>query len=432
MRCAKKSQVTAYVLRITIHPMSEPPIFTPSFVTLATCNFLRALCFYLLTVVMTQYSLITYSLSYSTAALSVSVFVVGALASRIFLGRYIDVWGIKRSFLASCALITVASFFYLTPLPFNFLLVVRAIDGLGFGVASGAGASGAAVLVPAQRRAEGIGYFSMTQALATGIGPFVAIWLIDTTNSYQVLFSLTVVMGIAATILCCFITLPEPNRNPQSTASNKASQAPTRPKGIHRFIQTDALSIGVTMTMVYICYAGLVSYLTLYAAQAGFSDVASIFFVVYAVAILASRPGMGRMADRHGESTAVRFTLPALAVGMGALGFAGIAKAQGGDLACSALVLLSAACCGFGIGSTQSVLQALVAKTVPPREIGLGNSTYLMTLDIGSAVGPVLLGLFVEPVGYSLVYIALAVWALAALGVFFFMQRHKTHQRTGT
>ena len=402
---------------------SKPRIFTPSFLALASCNFLGAMNFYLLTAIFTEYSLKTFDLPYSTAALSVSLYIIGALAARILLGAQIDRWGIKRSLVVGYGVIAITSCLYVAPLPFPLLVGIRFVQGLGFGVSSSAGASGAALLVPSERRGEGIGYFSMTQALATGIGPFVAMLLINVTGTYQMLFAVTAAMAVAMTAMSVFVRLPDPrareltHRLDNVDAALPAREENDEPQGAaaqfaSRFLHMKVVPFGLVMLLVYLCYSGLITYMSLYAESLDAAGTASLYFVVYAAAILLSRPPMGRMADSRGENSVMRLTLPCLAAGLVLLGAAGVWHL-------SALLLVSAALTGFGVGSTHSVLQAVVPKVVPASQIGRGNSTYLMMLDLGSGIGPVLLGLLLPVSGYAAMYFLLAGVALAALVLYY-------------
>ena len=80
----------------------------------------------------------------------------------------------------------------------------------------------------------------------------------------------------------------------------------------------------------------------------------------------------------------------------------------------SALLLASAAFAGFGIGATQSIVQAVIARDTPPDEMGKANSTFFMSMDLGSGVGPVAIGAVIPLIGYSGSYLVLAVLAALA------------------
>ncbi|NIV34833.1 MAG: MFS transporter, partial [Anaerolineae bacterium] len=60
-----------------------------------------------------------------------------------------------------------------------FLIVNRFLHGIGVGIAATAIATVVAHLIPPSRTGEGIGYFSMSASLATAIGPFIGIFMMQ-------------------------------------------------------------------------------------------------------------------------------------------------------------------------------------------------------------------------------------------------------------
>lgn len=377
--------------------MSGERLWTRTFVTLMAINFISALSFYLLMVKITEYTIQTYGVSYSAGASTVTAFVISALFARLFLGGRIDVWGIRRSLAAGMLLNAVSCALYLVPMPLACLLCVRVMHGVGFALASGAAGAGAALIVPARRRGEGIGYFSMMQALATGVGPFVAIALTSGTQSYTVLFAFTAGVCVAALAACFILEMPAANAVAQEEKT-------VRRLGLASLVQVAVLPLAAVMLLAYVCYSGILSFVVLYAAEEGLQDSVGLYFVVYAVAILVTRPPIGRRVDRKGENSSIYWSLCSLVVGMVVLAFA----------VNGALLLASAALCGFGIGATQSIIQAVIARDTPHDELGRANSTFFMSMDLGSGVGPVVIGAFIPLAGYRAVYLALAVVALLA------------------
>ena len=153
----------------------------------------------------------------------------------------------------------------------------------------------------------------------------------------------------------------------------------------------------------------------LYAGELGLSDAVSLYFVVYAAVILVSRPPVGRRVDRLGENSTMYISLMSLVAGF-------ILLAASSN---AVMLLLSAAFVGFGIGTTQSVIQAVIARDTPQDELGRANSTFMMSMDLGSGVGPVLIGAVIPLVGYRFSYLGIAGVALFALLVY-----HLVHGRT--
>ncbi|WP_340179124.1 MFS transporter, partial [Staphylococcus capitis] len=79
------------------------------------------------------------------------------------------------------------------------LYIVRFIHGLAFGIGSNATSSMASKVVPASRKGEGIGYYSLSNILASAIGPFVGI-LISQQASFQHIFLFGLIFIVIAFI----------------------------------------------------------------------------------------------------------------------------------------------------------------------------------------------------------------------------------------
>ena len=83
------------------------------------------------------------------------------------------------------------------------------------------------------------------------------------------------------------------------------------------------------------------------------------------------------------------------------------------------------------IGATQSIVQAVIARDTPPTEMGKANSMFFMSMDLGSGVGPVLIGAVIPFIGYSASYLVLA--AIAAFAAALYHHVHgKTHGRAAS
>ena len=397
----------------------KPPIWTPTFVLLTAVNFTAALVFYLFIVKIVEYTMLTYGSSYSAAGLMVSAYVIASLLTRLFLGGQIDKWGLKRSIIIGMGVNAAAALLYLIEGGFLYLLFVRALHGMGFGIASGALAASAALIVPPERRGEGIGYFSMAQALATGVGPFVAI-IFTSSGTYTALFIFTAVVTAAALAASFFVSVPSIKaETPAKPAEKDAAQAAdaaagdakddgaaTKKSGLSlgSFIQISILPLAIPLLFVMCCYSGVVSFLTVFAEERNLVEASSLYFVMYSIAILLTRPPVGRRVDRKGENSVIYVTFAALIVGFVVLAFA-----YNG-----AVLLASAALIGFGIGCTQSTVQTTIVRITPKQELGRANSTFFMSMDLGTGIGPVIIGVFIPYLGYQVVYLALAVVALFA------------------
>ena len=388
--------------------MQQGKLWTRTFILLMFVNFCSALSFYLIMVKITEFAIDTYDVTQSVAALTISVYVISALVTRLFFGSRIDVWGVKRSLALGTAANAAAMVLYLVPMPFALLMVVRVLQGFGFAFMGGAAAAGAALVIPSDRYGEGIGYFSMMQALATGVGPFVAILITNAMGGYTAMFVFAAVVAVLALCSVAFVRIP-------ATDDRHIAARHIRPRGIASLVQLSVVPLASVLLLVYFGYSGILSFVTLYADYRGLSDAVSMYFVVYAIVILVSRPPVGRRVDRKGENSVIYTCFIALAVGFVVLAFA----------VNGALLLASAALAGYGIGATQSIIQAVIARDTPPDELGRANSTFFMSMDLGSGIGPIIIGAIIPFVGYSGSYLCLAAIAVLAGVVYYFVHGRK-------
>ncbi len=65
-------------------------------------------------------------------------------------------------------------------------------------------------------------------------------------------------------------------------------------KVLRRFFEYRSLPISVAGLVVAFSYASVISFVSIYAKEMGFTQASSFFFVVYAVCLLASRPFTGK------------------------------------------------------------------------------------------------------------------------------------------
>ena len=383
--------------------VEQQRLWTRTFIALMGVNLCSALSFYLITVKITEFAVDEYAVPQSLGAMTVTSYVIAALLTRLLFGGRIDKWGVKRSLAIGSAVNAVALVLYLFPAGFAPLIAVRVLHGFAFALMSGSAAAGAALIIPRDRYGEGIGYFSMMQALGTGIGPFIAILVTNLFGSYMAMFYVAAAIGILAVVSIPLISIPAPDAEHIQAKHIHA-------RGISSLVQTAIVPLVSCLFLVYMGYSGILTFVTSYADWRGLSDAVSLYFVVYAVVVLISRPPVGRRVDRKGENSTIYFCFAALVAAFVVLAFA----------VNGAMLLVSAALAGFGIGATQSIVQAVIARETPPAEMGRANSTFLMALDLGSGVGPIVIGAIIPVIGYSGSYLFLAVCSVLAAIVYHF------------
>ena len=334
---------------------------------------------------------------------------MGSLVGRFITGKYINILGTKKVLVIGGLLLVITNGLYLVSASsFALLLIVRIINGAASGIASTATGTIAAYITPADRRSEGISMYSLSMVLGTAIGPFIGLILYQHIPM-EGLFIICTTLIVIAFVMSIFMKIETP----------VAVQNETK-KGfkLTDFFSVHALPIAIVVVIVSIAYSSVLSFIQFFAQENNLVDAASFFFVVYAIAILLTRPFTGRIMDQRGENIV---TIPAFICLVLGLFLISIAN--------SGLVLLIAgAFVGLGFGNLQSIFQALVIKVSPIEKMGLATSTYFIGLDFGLGFGPYVLGNFTNSIGYSGLYFAMAIVALVGLVSYYFLHMIKTQK----
>lgn len=384
----------------------QETLWTKNFIALATVNGLIYFIFYLLMMVVATYAMEVLKTSPSQAGLAAGVFMLAALIGRLFTGRYIEQIGKKK-------LVYYGTFFYLGLLPCYFLvaeplffILVRFLHGLGMGVATSALATLSVYIIPAKRRGEGLGYYSLSTTLAMAMGPMFGMHIYSrwgfTANLCFCMFLAVLIAGFTLTM-----------KVPDFTADKAALQ--NFGTGFSSLFEKSALPISCIGTVCFFCYSGLSSFLGSYVKSVNLVEAGNIFFLAYSIILFVSRPAMGKFYDRRGNKVMYVALIPFI------LGFGLVAMAHN-----SLVLILGAICLGFGFGNFTTIGRAISLQNLPPTKFGLASSTFLAISEVGSGFGPFLLGIVLPLLGYRNMYLTLAGIAAMSLILFYFWYGRKS------
>ena len=376
-------------------------LWTKDFITISITNFFLYFVFYLLLVTMTVYVVERFGASESTAGLATGIFIIGTLISRLFIGRIIHSIGNKKILYIGLISFIATSLLYFIPLGISFLLITRFLQGLALGIASTATGTIVADIIPIERKGEGISYYSMSITIATAIGPFIGIYLGQQTT-YTMIFALCASLAVVSLVIAFFVNVPEPK---QTTISTKTSLK------FSDFIEPKALPIAVIIAILSLGYASVLSFINFYAIEINLVETASLFFVVYAIAILVSRPFTGRLMDIKGANAIM---YPAFILFSSGLLLLSVTSS-------SVVFLIAGALIGLGYGNMQSTTQAIAIKVTSPERVGLATSTYYIALDAGLGFGPYILGFLIPISGYHYLYVIMGVMVFVTILLYFLL-----------
>ncbi|MBP1915107.1 putative MFS family arabinose efflux permease [Lederbergia galactosidilyticus] len=387
---------------------SSSKLWTKDFAIVSAANFFLYLVFYLLLVTMAVYAVEEFHVSESQAGLVTGIFIIGTLIGRLFIGRMITSIGNKKMLYFGLIFFILTSFLYFIHAGIIVLLITRLLHGIALGMASTATGTIVAEVIPSERKGEGIGFFSMSITLATAIGPFIGLYMSQHT-SYESIFGFCLALGLISLIISLFVQIPEVQK-PMKEISHKRWK-------LSDFVEPKALPIALVVILISLGYSSVLSFINFYAIEIDLVDAASLFFVIYAVAILVSRPFTGRLMDVKGANSVMYPAFILFEAGLLLLS----------TVANSILLLLAGALIGLGFGNMQSTTQAIAVKMTPPHRMGLATSTYYIALDAGLGFGPYLLGFIIPLTGYSTLYIIMGILVLTTIILYYFLHGQKEY-----
>lgn len=388
-----------------------PKLFTPSFLLAIAINLCLAMVFFMLITGMAVYAAREFAVGQGAAGFAASAFVVGAVFARIFAGKYVDFLGRRRTVFFSMVLYVLAGIAYLGVDNYELLIAVRLAHGVAFGFGQTALTAGVFAMLPRSRRGEGSGYYMVANSLPQALGPALALQL-SYAVGFWAMFVSSAVIGAVGLALSLLIKLPEARGNRQRLPQRLM----LKPEDV---IDHRALSIALITMLISVGFGSIITYLDSFTQHEDMTSIASLYFVVFAGAVLLARLFVGRLQDRHGDNIVV---YPAVAMFVIALTLLGWSPNE-------AVVLMSAVLAGLGHGALMPVLQAIVASAVPPQRVSIGLSTFFIMMNCGVGFSPLLLGPLVGAVGYRFMYLMSSALVVAALIVYWLLHgRYDVHQ----
>ncbi|MER2112646.1 MAG: MFS transporter [Solibacillus isronensis] len=387
----------------------KEPIWTKDFIIVSIINFIAILIFFLLMVTISSYAVDTYQVSTSIAGLVSSIFIIGSLIGRIGAGRLISNIGPQKMLLIGLIVFFVSTTLYLMEWGVVYLLIIRLLQGIAVGTVGTATGTIVAMILPASRKGEGIGYFSLSAILATAIGPFVGMFMLKLENGFDVIFYMNTALSLILLVAYFFvkISLPHPNKK-NGNQTEKLSF-------LEKFIEPKALPISFIALLIGFAYSGVMTFITFYAREINLVEAASYFFLAYAGVVVISRPFTGKLMDVRGPNIIVYPCLVVFAIGM--LLFS---QASAGWM-----LLLAAVLIGFGYGNFNSIAQTIAVKVTEPHRFGLATSTYFILYDLGLGVGPFILGMIEPYTTYRTIFVSMIPLILICIPLYYLLVGRK-------
>jgi predicted MFS family arabinose efflux permease len=368
--------------------MNKPKLWTKDFINITTISFLIFLAFYILLTALPIQLMKEFGGGADQAGLLVTLFLLAAIVIRPFSGKWVSVGSQKKILIYSATAFFIATLFY--PFVTNIwtLFILRIFHGLTFGVITTVKGTICAEIIPDSRRGEGLSWFSLAMGLAMVIGPVIGLNLANI-GAYKTAYIICIVLSVINIFLSVVIHAPKQGKQENVSKTSKRFD-------FNDLIDKKAAPFALVVFILACAYSGIASFLALYAQEINLVKAASTFFILYAGLMFVFRPFTGVWADRYGENKIVFPCIIIFAIGMVLLSLPQTAV----------IMILAGAIIGIGYGSVTPILQTQVISSVEKHRVGIANSLFFNSMDLGMAIGAFVLGNMAKLFGYSSVFIS--------------------------
>lgn len=388
--------------------MEKEKLWNAEYLKTWLANFAIYFSFMLVTPLLPLYLSETFGADKHTIGLVLSGYALTALLIRPFSGYFVDSFDRKKVLLLCMFLFFLFFAGYMVAGSLLLFAIIRTLHGAPFGATTVANSTVAIDVLYSSRRAEGIGYYGLSNNIATAISPSVALWIYDACHNYNIIFSLSLLFAGLGFAINSTLKL---KKRELVKKANKIS--------LDRFFLVRAWREAVAMICFAFGYGVISTYIAIYGKERlGITGGTGVFFLLLSVGLILSRL-IGSRTLRKGMLI-WNASLGLLISLCGYFLFAGVHNYFGYYGA--ALII------GLGNGHMFPAFQTMFINLAPHTQRGTANSSLLISWDVGVGLGIMIGGMLVEYFGYFSAFWT-AGFVNAAGVIFFFTNIRKTYQR---
>ena len=275
----------------------------------------------------------------------------------------------------------------------------RLLQGVGNAFGSACCLTIVSDTLPKDKFTTGMGYYSVAQVVAQAIGPTIGVSLRD-------LFGYNTTYIIIFCVMCVAIF-----------TSTRVKLAPRKVVPfnlkLNNIIAKEALIPAAITFLVAMGFTSINAFMLVYAEERGIQG-GSLFFTVYALTLLATRPMIGKLTDRYGF---VKVAVPSVFMTACSLALIGISTNV-------VMLLFAAFVNAFGYGAVQPMLQSLCMKAVPTERRGSASGTNYIGMDSATIIGPMVCGVVADTFGYTpIMWLVMTVPILLGMVAIFLLRK---------
>ena len=380
-------------------------LWTSNYTKVWFANFMIFFSFMITTPLLPIYLSEEFGADKETIGIVLSGYTLTALLARPFSGYLVDSFQRKTVLLVCYFFFFVLFAGYIVAGSLTLFAIVRTMHGAPMGATAVCNSTVAIDVLHPTRRSEGIGYYGLSNNLATAISPSIGLYVYQMTHNFDYIFFIALIAaGVGFAINCtlrCKTNEVQPNKGPIS---------------LDRFFLLKGTRLGVTMGCVALSYGVVSTYLAVYGKEElGMTSGTGLWFALLCMGLITSRLVGGRTLRKGMALENATFGMSLSLFGY--LLFAALHNEIGYY---GAAVII-----GLGNGLLWPGFQNMFLNLAPNNQRGTANSTLLTAWDTGIGLGVLGGGIIVQYLGYNASF--WAAWITNLFGVLFFIALARKH-----
>ena len=307
-------------------------------------------------------------LGFLTYASAISAPITGAIGDR---------YGKRRVLIVASMAITVFSLLYAVAPSYQLILGLVLVHGVFWSGLLSSSSSYIIDIVPHSRRAEGMGYAGLASILGVAVAPWIGLWIFDH-GGWRLLCFEAAALNIIMMVIAW--RLPADRHHPGRSM---------HPRDLIEW----RILIGAAMLFLYsFSYGGITSFVAVYAEQLNVPR--ALYFTVFCLTIVVTRPFIGRYADRAGHAHVI--------------------------VPCLSMIVL-----GVGFGSAYPIFVAHLMHHVAEHRRGATFGALIGAFDTGIGTGSIAVGWISERYGFGRAFGVAGALALLSIPYFLYLEKRQ-------
>lgn len=261
------------------------------------------------------------------------------------------------------------------------LLVSRILFGIGYSAVTTSGGTVVCDVSGKENMSKAIAFYGIANVLSQVVAPGFALWLLDL--GFNFIGWVSLVFVSFSLIIFLFVKYDE-----KKFVSNKTK---------FQIFEKKALPASYTILFFAIATASVYSFIPVFAKEKNIGK-AGYFYAISALFLLISRLINNKIKNRFGGSKIFIFGTIMFLSGFLSLSFTESIW----------LFLFAAMLYGIGSGFIHPIVNTAAVQTSTDQKRAIATSTFMMSQDLGMAIGAALWGFLSEKAGFQIMYLSAA------------------------